>query len=201
MAGSALIADGVLLAGGRSTRMGRDKALLPHPVSGRPLVAHQLDLLREATGRAPLLSVRAGADYPEIPATIPRVVDDGEHGPLAALHTALAASAAPFLIALAVDMPGVAVADLRQLLLAAALANTGAGVVAHGPDGPEPLLALYPRAPALAAATELLAADRRALRGLAAAGLRAGWLRPLARFAPSVLQNWNTPAQRDTHAS
>ncbi|MFZ5657118.1 MAG: molybdenum cofactor guanylyltransferase, partial [Pseudomonadota bacterium] len=36
----------ILLAGGRSTRMGRDKALLAW--QGRPLIDHMLDRLREA---------------------------------------------------------------------------------------------------------------------------------------------------------
>lgn len=194
----ALIVDGVLLAGGRSTRMGEDKARLPHPVSGRSLVVHQWTLLREATGRPPLLSVRSGADYPEIPAGLPRVFDDGARGPLAALHAALAASDAPFLLALAVDMPGVTNNELRQLLAAA---RDSTGVVAAGPAaGLEPLLALYPRKAALDAATMLLAADKLALRGLVDLGLRDGWLRPLADLAPGALQNWNTPAHRDSRA-
>jgi len=51
----------LLLAGGRSTRMGRAKHLLQMP-DGRPLYQHQLDLLRAACPEAPVLYVSLARD-------------------------------------------------------------------------------------------------------------------------------------------
>ncbi|WP_377297941.1 molybdenum cofactor guanylyltransferase MobA [Rhizobium sp. SGZ-381] len=84
---------GVILAGGRSSRMGRDKA---HVLLGdQPLLSHAVARL------APQLSTLA-INAPEgftLPADLPRVPDTlpGQRGPLAGILTALrhAASTAP----------------------------------------------------------------------------------------------------------
>lgn len=188
--------DAVLLAGGRSSRMGRDKALLPHPASGQPLILRQLDLLRSLGPRTLWLSVRLGQDYPEVPADVPRVRDSGDGGPLEAILAALAACAAPRLLVLAVDMPGTTREFLGQLLTAGG--NDTGAVPSHPGSGlHEPLCAVYPRLPELRARLE--AARSRgelSLQPLLTEAIRSGWmiphaLNPLA--APDLLTNWNQP--------
>jgi len=94
---------GFVLAGGQSTRMGRDKALLP--LAGRPLIAHALSILREAglpariAGAAPNAN-SALADYAP-------VVEDPQTGlgPLAGICAALGAAGARCSVFLPVDLP------------------------------------------------------------------------------------------------
>lgn len=183
---------GVVLAGGRSVRMGRDKALLPHPETGQPLVLRQLDLLRAAGCAEVLLSVRDDQDYALVPPDVARVRDSGEHGPLAALAAVLAFAAHPLVLVLAVDLPCMDAARLRALL---ALAGAERGVFPAGPDGrPEPLCAVYPKNHHAAVAAAL-ASGCLALHALLADAVSAGWMRPAPLSAGDLLafDNWNRP--------
>ncbi len=92
-------ASAFILAGGRSIRMGRDKALLPF--AGKPLIAHVLDLLAEAGLPAAIVGSR-----PDLRAYAP-VLDDTQTGlgPLSGICTALASTTARFAVFLAVDQP------------------------------------------------------------------------------------------------
>jgi molybdopterin-guanine dinucleotide biosynthesis protein A len=92
-------AAGFVLAGGQSSRMGVDKALLP--LAGRPLVAHAVAILRDAG----LTAAIAGARSPL--AGIAPVVEDFEPGlgPLAGICAALASTSAPLAVFLPVDLP------------------------------------------------------------------------------------------------
>ena len=97
---------GIVLAGGLSSRMGRDKALLPW--RGKPLLLHMRDLLL-AAGADP---VRISGDYPAhggLPDAVPRC------GPLGGLHTAIAGLPDGPAWVLPVDMPRLSVALLHQL--------------------------------------------------------------------------------------
>jgi molybdopterin-guanine dinucleotide biosynthesis protein A len=132
----------IVLAGGRSTRLGRDKA--SELLLGRPLLQHVIDRV------APLVDevnvVRAAAQQlPEITAPIPvRVVEDAfpETGPLGGICTGLAAASAERCIAAACDMPLLSEALLRELLQR----STEWDVVMPVLEYPEPLYAVYSRA-------------------------------------------------------
>jgi molybdopterin-guanine dinucleotide biosynthesis protein A len=69
-------ASGVVLAGGRSSRMDRDKALLP--LDGQPLVAHVVDELRSQVDEV-LVSANDAAKYAflELPVIADRELDQG----------------------------------------------------------------------------------------------------------------------------
>jgi molybdopterin-guanine dinucleotide biosynthesis protein A len=179
----------VLLAGGRSSRMGRDKALLPHPLSGLPLLVHQAATLRAAGCAELFLSVREGADYPQIGAEVPRLFDDGERGPLPVIEGALAIINRPVLFLLAVDMPFVTVDVVRSLV---ARSSLGRGVVMRGREGFEPLCAVYPKTarPPLQSARGKMDF---ALQPLIARGVADGWMLVVDDLDPAAFANWNAP--------
>ncbi len=190
----------VLLAGGRSSRMGRDKALLPHPVSRRPLVLHQFDTLRAAGCQNVFLSVRHDQDYALIPPSVPRLRDLGEAGPFSALEAALVRATAPLILLLAVDLPFVTPAILRALV---AGCSSDRGMAPRHPSPEEragdfePLCAVYPNGDDLKdAAFAARRAGRFSLQELLAGAVAAGWMRPWS-LGPADLPafaNWNTPA-------
>ena len=96
-------AAGFVLAGGQSSRMGRDKALLPF--AGRPLVAHALSMLREAGLPASIAGANPSARASF--ASYAPVVEDAEPGlgPLAGICAAMSATSARHAVFLPVDLP------------------------------------------------------------------------------------------------
>ncbi|HEY2799497.1 MAG TPA: molybdenum cofactor guanylyltransferase [Chthoniobacterales bacterium] len=123
----------VLLAGGKSTRMGRDKALLE--IEGEPLWRRQLATLRQLSPEQLMISgpERDGAEA---------VADEIENaGPLAGVAAALRKCTAPLLIVLAVDLPRMTAEFLQSLLN---LCRDGRGAVPRGREFFEPLAAIYP---------------------------------------------------------
>src|SRR6476659_3626346 len=99
----------VLLAGGRSTRMGRDKASLPY--AGGALWEHQLATLRSTgAGEVCISGPRHG---PYASCGLPILEDRTPNvGPLAAIETAL--PRAPYVVVLAIDMPAMRADFLRE---------------------------------------------------------------------------------------
>lgn len=140
---------GFVLAGGRSTRMGQDKALLAF--HGQPLALHIANEVLAAAGEVTIIgnSLRhGGLGYP--------VVDDLEPalGPAGGLLTALTITDADWNLVVACDMPEVRGCDLA-VLLQEAEACSGGCLVPREPAGrTHPLCAVYHRncLPALTAA-------------------------------------------------
>ncbi len=133
-------AEGFVLAGGRSTRMGQDKALLS--VDGRSLLDHALDKLRAL----PLAGApRIAAARSDLSAHAPVIADRRPGcGPLSGIEAALAASARPLNVFLPVDLPLLPPQFLLWMLQRAAL--TGALVTVPRINGlPQPLCAVYHR--------------------------------------------------------
>lgn len=88
-----------ILAGGRSTRMGSDKALLE--LAGKPLVQHATTKLKRLTNEVKILSNTA-----ELSRFAPLVSDLHEScGPLGGIESALAHSRTDWTLVLPVDMP------------------------------------------------------------------------------------------------
>ena len=141
------MAAAAVLAGGASRRMGRDKATMA--VGGVELAARVLAAAAQVADPVVLVApeghpARRLAD---------RVVTDPASGPLAALAAALEALDATDVLVLAGDHPGLRVELLAHLL---ALAPRGEAVACRRGPRLEPLVAVYRRVPALAAADRLL---------------------------------------------
>ena len=129
----------VILAGGKSSRMGRDKAWLE--VGGQSLLARQIQIVREIGACEVFVSGRAGVDYSEFGCRVllDRLVDVG---PLAGIERALSEATNSLLLVLAVDMPRMTANFLRHILLRC---NDNSGVVPRVNGRIEPLAAFYPK--------------------------------------------------------
>jgi molybdenum cofactor guanylyltransferase len=105
-----LSAEGFVLAGGRSSRMGRDKALAE--LAGRPLIAWAVDALKEAGLGAKIAGARGELG------NFAEVIPDREAnaGPMAGVCAALAASEAECAVILSVDMPVVPASLIEYLV-------------------------------------------------------------------------------------
>lgn len=181
--------SGVILAGGRSRRMGRDKAWLE--IGGLPLVSRAADTLRAAGIEEIFISGRAGSDYSALPC--PVLFDlEPDCGPLAGIERALAASQAPLTLVLAVDLPQMTAGFLREL---AAGCDPLTGVVPILDGELEPLAAVYPRR-CQALARECLRNAQYSARRFAEMCRREGTVKtmPVSPAAAACFVNWNTPA-------
>jgi molybdenum cofactor guanylyltransferase len=152
----------VVLAGGRSSRFGRDK--LAEPLDGRPLLDHAIEAARRLTAEA--LVVVAPGVVPAVPAGI-RVVHDERpfEGPLAGVAAGLAATGADIVVVLAGDMPAIVPGVLDRLVAALTATGADAAVLEVGDDQP-PLPMAVRRSAGAAMADALLADGQRRLRAL-----------------------------------
>lgn len=145
--------SGAVLAGGRGTRLGQDKALVE--VGGEPLLARVVGRLAQVCAEVLVVGRAAG---PPLPAPAKFVLDliPGQAA-LGGLYTAVSAAACPLVIVVACDMPFVDPTLLRFLL-----GFTGDGVDAVVPlvrGEPQPLHAVYSRACAGGAAAQIMTGD------------------------------------------
>jgi molybdopterin-guanine dinucleotide biosynthesis protein A len=129
----------VLLAGGESRRMGKDKATLLF--QGEQLWQIQLDLLRKLEPAEILVSARTDpawrpADVEFVPDAFP------SRGPLSGLVASLNRISTSHLLALAIDMPWMSEKYLKFLC---AKIESGCGVVPKIGDRVQPVAAIYPR--------------------------------------------------------
>ena len=132
--------SGAVLAGGRSKRMGRDKASLV--IGGRSLLELELDKQRAAGIQDPVVR-----DAPGSRRTIPadaRLVEDlqPDKGPLCAIASALNASGAEYCVILSVDAAAVS-ADTVGKLMRTAEESSAETVLLASPSGIQPLIGVY----------------------------------------------------------
>jgi molybdopterin-guanine dinucleotide biosynthesis protein A len=175
-----------LIAGGRSTRMGTDKAFLEW--HGRALWEHQMEKLRSLGPRQLLLSCRRDQPFPPQPDISPVYDEWPDSGPLGGVASCLRACRSPLLAVLGVDLPILPADFLRGLL------TTG------GPDGGvvtsrrsergkiyEPLAAVYPVS-MLGFAEQKIAAGRLSMQEFIRHGIERGGIKEIA--APGEAGEW-----------
>jgi len=186
-----------LLSGGESRRMGRDKALLPHPEGGTWL-ERTLRLLAQLEAPITLMSrhpehleqARALGAALRLGAGLTAVAEPSPwQGPLRALARLMERHPDERLLLCPVDMPWLDAASLRALTAASAEGVAATILLAHDGTRLQPLLGIYPAT----------AARRQRLRAALAAG-ELGLQRWLAgehwRAVPlkaRALANVNTP--------
>jgi molybdopterin-guanine dinucleotide biosynthesis protein A len=152
----------LVLAGGRSSRFGRDK--LAEPVDGRRLLEHAVAAVHElASG---ILVVAAPGADPALPEGTTLVRDPvAFQGPLAGVLAGLRAATDPVVLVVGGDMPSLVGPVLESMLAALDAAGVEAVVLDH--EGrPRPLPLVLRRDPALATAQRLYVGGERRLRAL-----------------------------------
>jgi molybdopterin-guanine dinucleotide biosynthesis protein A len=181
-------AVGFVVAGGRSRRMGRDKALMGW--GGATLLDHAIRTLEAVCADVRVLS-GLQRRYTDRGRAV--VVDAApEAGPLAGLEAALASATPAPVVVLAVDMPFVPPELLRHLADSLAGWDVAVPVI---PAGPEPLCAAY-GPDCLAPVREALAAGERKMTSFwPKVRVRTHPAEELARFGPPerMFRNLNDP--------
>jgi molybdenum cofactor guanylyltransferase len=179
--------DAVILAGGKSSRMNRDKAFLE--IEGRTLLARQIELARQVGAKKIFVSGRAGKNYTGF--HCPVLEDKFQNaGPLAGIERALDTASAPLVLVLAVDLP-----NLTGILIRKIFSHCGenTGVIPRINERIEPLAAFYPKA-AHPLLLKLLGQKSNAVKNFAAACAASG----LATFIDlpadnaDLFVNWNS---------
>lgn len=153
---------GLILAGGRSSRFGRDK--LTEPIGGRPMLDHVVDRVRRVA--TDIIVVTAAGSFPDLPSDVEVVQDELPFaGPLAGLGVGLRTvdPGVERVIVVGGDMPTVEPAVLARLI--ATLDRREAAVLADD-TRERPLPLAIRRMAASAAVDDLLEAGERRLRAL-----------------------------------
>ena len=156
-------ATAIILAGGKSRRMGRDKARLS--VAGRPLLESACDVLRSHFDEV-IVSVAAGAGLSHVHAV--RTVEDVTPGlgPLGGVYASLRESSSRVNFVVACDTPHIELSLVRRLLACSPRFDVAAPAF-EGRE-PEPLFAMYTKA-ACEPARRLLEGGLLRMAGLLAA--------------------------------
>lgn len=184
----------VILAGGRSSRMGRDKAALPW--RGATLLT---DLLLRSQGVAfdeIVVSANRPPDLSALPSELSscvRVVADNYQGcgPLSGMEAAFRACTCSYCLVLSVDLPFYDFSPVKQILPELAQMPQVDLFLPMSESRPQPLAAIYRRGPALEAVQAALAAGKR--RVLSIADTLAVRILDDAG-APILYENINTPS-------
>lgn len=174
---------GIVLGGGRSSRMGRDKPWLPW--RGRPVLAHVVEQLAQAVDEVLVVA----APGQSLPATGARRVEDHEEGlgPLAGICAGLAACAPGLAFVTAADAPFLTPAFVT------AVVGTGRAAAPEADGRVQTLAAAYPADAAATARALLDQGRRRPLDLLEAVGFER--LDAQALPDPDSIRGFNTPAE------
>lgn len=184
---------GLVLAGGRSTRMGSDKGLLEW--QGKPQREYLVDLL-ESTGIETYVSCRP--DQAEDLSDFNLIIDLVEgQGPLGAIYSAFSREPEAAWLVVACDMPLLDAETLKYLKVnrQPQFAATAFRAPAFSDGSPDPLLAIWEPKIATVVAQELKEGRRCARKTLIKAGVYL-----LEPNNPEALLNINTPQEMEAIA-
>jgi molybdopterin-guanine dinucleotide biosynthesis protein A len=175
-------------AGGKSTRMGRDKSFVPF--EGRPMI----EVVRDrVAGLGDELILITNNPEPYAYLNLPAFGDIyADCGPLGGIHSALANAASPHVLMVACDMPWLN-RDLLEYLIS--LRKIADIVVPRLDKFPEPLHAVYSKACLDPIETKLKAGDLKITRFYGQVNVRFVDREEIARFDPQgrCFTNINSP--------
>jgi molybdenum cofactor guanylyltransferase len=188
---------GFILAGGASSRMDRDKALLDF--GGVPLLLHTARLLEPLVAtfavvgsptRYTKLGLRAIADEENAPGRPEKI----GRGPLAGIAAALAATQSRWNLIVACDLPYLS-AEWLNWLLSRALRSRGDAVIPRTERGIEPLAAVYRRECGATITAALARGVRKVSDAIGELRVEFVYPREWRRIEPSelILRNMNAP--------
>ncbi|MBC8336692.1 MAG: molybdenum cofactor guanylyltransferase [Anaerolineales bacterium] len=180
-------------AGGKSSRMGQDKALMPF--RGRPLIQTVMDRLAPIADEI-LITTNNPDDYRFLDLPLFRDIRP-DRGALGGLYTALSSAKGDLVAVVACDMPFAS----RPLFDTASklIVESGADVVIPQTEhGYEPLHALYRRETCLPAIEAALDADQwKVISWFDQVKVRALSVEETAAFNPDGLTFWNLNTPED----
>ena len=182
--------NGYILVGGKSSRFGRDKALLE--IDGQPLALRTADRMRPAVESVTLV----GSPEKYGPLGLPIIPDAvTDFGPLGGLLAALEDSDEDWNLIAACDMPFVTT-DLLRFLVERAGDCDGDVLLPYDNEGrPEPLCAAYRSSAASTIRRAVKSGIHKVMRGLEGLNLAALTPADYARVDPEgvVFTNMNRP--------
>jgi molybdopterin-guanine dinucleotide biosynthesis protein A len=179
---------GLVLAGGRSTRMRADKAALTY--QGQTQLERAMALLKDLVPRA-FVSVRADQAADPLRARFARIVDRRENiGPIAGLLAAQSEHPQAAWLVLACDLPLLDRASLQHLLHARDPGRLATAYRSSHDGLPEPLCAIYEPASGGPLVAHLAAGGNCPRKFLLSADVKM-----LDEPTPRALDNINTPAE------
>lgn len=187
---------GLVLAGGRSRRMGTDKAAMLHP-DGRPLAKRTVDLLMAVCERV-VISLRHDQEIPSQIAESPHVFvardpENGSEGPFAGMIASMRLFPDADWLVLACDLPRLDAETLKHLIDSRQSGECFLSYRSEFDGLPEPLCAFY-------AAGSLPILEQAWAAGLCCPRkiLIQQNVRLLDPVTPRALENANTPADWQT---
>ena len=161
---------GIILCGGKSSRMGQPKAWLP--INGETLLARTVRVLSEVVSPV-IVAAAPGQELPPLLGDV-RIVRDEipERGPLGGLATALAAMEREIVFVASCDLPLLTAKSVREIC--ESLNDHAVAAVPVIDDQPQPLAAVY-RARVLPIVRQHLTENRLSMRDLLSA-IAVRWL-------------------------
>jgi molybdopterin-guanine dinucleotide biosynthesis protein A len=171
-----------VLAGGQSTRMGRDKALLE--LHGRPLIEYALEKLRALNFSPYIIGPR-----PDLAAFAPVIPDIHRNaGPLGGIEAALHATDAEQNLFVPVDLPLLPIEFLRWMIDRVKRTNAAA-TIPRLQAQPQPLCAIYSKGLLPHAQAALAAGDNKVMHAVK----RAADLDSFDMESIAASQSWTHP--------
>ncbi len=192
----------LIMAGGRSRRMGQDKLWML--LADKPLIQHVAESILPLA-REVLFSANAVEPFAALAAQLPipvRIVSDAHPGagPLAGLRAGLSAMSGELLLALGGDMPFVNLALVARMIALAPGFDAVVPETPHPLTGEllrEPLHALYRRTCLPAVAARLAAGDHRIVSFYPQVRVRAMGPDEIGRFDPDHRSFFNVNTLED----